>query len=156
MRYPRLLAGLLTATMLLFPAALLAAASVPAYYRLALTASPPACARSHRADDPAPGRCFGTRPEVIELEMPPDRVVYLDDADAPVPAAWIFAGPLLLHTADLLAPGLGYGFRESASGLRLEIYRGERMLSTAVELDRWLPARTPDGDEIWFLVRRVP
>jgi len=38
----------------------------------------------------------------------------------------------------------------------LEIYRGERMLSTAVVLEHWQPAQTLDGDEIWFRVQRVP
>lgn len=129
-----------------------AAAAEDDHYLLTLSSSRPPCSGADGAGSDR--RCFGTRPDVTRVEMPLGPIVYLETR-ASVPEGWVFAGPLLLHAGNFSDPGRGYRFRQGASGLRLEIYRDQRMLSTLIELDRWLPAQTPDDEEIWVRVSRV-
>ena len=109
---------------------------------------------SATATETSGSRCYGTQPAVTRLEMPADRVVYLDRG-APVPVEWLYVGPLFLRPNDLLEPGIGYGTRETANGLRVEIFIDDRMRSAPVSLNDWSAALTPDERQIWVRVSRV-
>ena len=124
-------------------------------YLLSLSAARPPCTNSETATLTASGsRCYGTRPAETRLEMPAGRIVYLDPR-AEVPVEWLFVGPLFLRTDDLLEPGIGYRIRETSAGLRLEVFINDRMRSSAVDLNTWTPALTPDDREIWVRLSRL-
>jgi hypothetical protein len=132
-----------------------AAATDQGNYLLSLSASRPPCLDSATAADEVFGiRCYGTRTTETSVEMPADRIVYLDRG-AEVPAEWLFVGPLLLRADDLPEPGLGYRIRRSDAGLRLEILAGSRMRSTAIGLNTWTPALTPEDRTVWVRLSSV-
>jgi len=99
----------------------------------------------------APGgerRCYGTRPAVFALQLPENRLVWLEHS-APNPAAWIAVGPVLVDPAGLEAPPLGLRLRSNGATV-LETRYGSAATLTPLEPGRWQEVRTADGRLLWM------
>ncbi len=99
----------------------------------------------------APGgqrRCYGTRPSVFALELPEDRLVWLEHA-APNPAAWIAVGPVLVDPASLETPPLGLKL-STDGGMVLETRFGATASLAPLRAGEWQQVRTADGQVLWM------
>jgi hypothetical protein len=147
----------LASSLLVFVIAWPAAAAEPMHW-LRIAAQRPTCTAPDglpiTPNDPAsvyaPGgrRCYGTRPAELELRLPEDRYVWLDQS-APNPAVWIDLGMVIVDPRALSAPPLGLRLDAADGALSLETRWGDASTLTRLEPGRWREIHSPDGQRFW-------
>jgi hypothetical protein len=93
-------------------------------------------------------RCYGTRPPELELWLPQDRYVWLEQ-NTPNPAAWITLGPVVVDPLSLESPPLGLRLAKSDELWTLEARHDQTSTLTPLEPGTWTKVTSPDGQRFW-------